>query len=201
MKDLKKRSNRNNNIPIISDVVRNIDGYKMVRCSYFTIQSDEPLFNCSLKIGNLNYPILLLNLEAIILGSPNNPFEFKNMVDINEMYEFIEEGDLLFVDINDIWIPIEWFGEIEIKQGMVFRIPGERFSICWRLRHDKISIEEMFSKENIKDKDVKINFLHEPPVRFSEKETQAFNQWTNLQIEQSRKRYEENRNNTLKKIK
>ena len=200
MKKVDKISNEFMQIPIIVDVEREIDDYRMIRCAYFTIQSDEPLPNWSLGIGNFSSPILLLNLEAILTGSPNNPDKFENVEDIESMYDFIERHDELFVDINDIWVPIEWFGKVDVKQGMVFRIPEDRFSICWRLRNDRISIEEMFSDENVKEENIKLKLLQEPHVHFSDNETHVFNQWTKLQIEKSKERYNKNKDRTLKKI-
>lgn len=202
MDQIKESPNKNILVPIIVDVKRNIDGYQMIRCSYFSVQSDEPLPNWNLKMGEVNSPILLINLEAIIVGAPNNSNKFNNYEDIIRMYNNIEKYDALFIDINDIWVPIEWFGIIGINQGMVFRIPQDRFSLCWKLRNDKISIEEMFEDENILDERIKSKLIERPPVRFSEGETFVFKKWTEVQIDQSRENYKNSKGQekTLKKI-
>ncbi|MEN8185519.1 MAG: hypothetical protein ABFR05_00160 [Bacteroidota bacterium] len=202
MQELNMISNRDNMIPIIVDVERNIDGHQMVRCSYFSVQSDEPLLNWKINIRSSNSPIVLLNLEAILVGSPSNPNDFKTIEDINEMYDFIEDSNEgLFVDINDIWIPVEMFGKTDIEQGMVFRIPDEQFILLWKFRNDRISIEELFSDEERFVHKMMPDLKQKPPVYFSEEETMAFQKWTYKQIEQSRMRYNENKKHVLKKIK
>ncbi len=200
MSEIHNTANEPALVPIIVDVERNIDGYRMIRCSYFAVQSDEPLPNWRLRVGEFDSPILLLNLEAILLGAPSNPDGFGNVEEINAMYDYIEKHDELFVDINDIWVPIEWFGNIEIKQGLLFRIPADQFSICWKLRNDKISVEEMFLDEDVQDEDVKSKLIQQPHIEFSESETSVFEQWTNMQIEQSRAQYNERKEMALKKI-
>lgn len=179
-------------IPIIVDVERNIDGIKMIRCSYYSIQSDEPMPNWSLNIGRNNAAMLLLNLEAILLGSPDSPDNFRNVNDIDAMYYLVEEHEGLFVDINDIWVPKRWFGKDDLKQGLLFRISQESFSWCWKFRNDVISAEEFLAFE----KEMKDSYL-----RFSEEETNAFYMWTEKQILQSRDIYQEKREQYLQKIK
>lgn len=189
-------------IPITVDVERNIDGYPMVRCSYFSIQSEDPLSNLTLNTDLFRAPILSLNLEAILIGSPNEGINFSSVQDINDMYDYIEDQENLFVDINDIWVPVEWFGEVEIKQGMIFRIPDHLFSLCWKLRNDRISTEELYAQTaglpKREDKEL-ISPQAVVQLRYSEEETGAFADWTRTQIEESRAIYQNNKENALTK--
>ncbi|WP_282042712.1 hypothetical protein [Winogradskyella flava] len=179
-------------IPIATDVDRNIDGVEMIRCSYYSVQSDSPIPNWSISTVDNNASILLLNIEAILLGPTNKGDEFDSVEDIDSMYIFAEQNQGLFVDINDIWVPFHWFGVEKVEQGLVYRISQEKFSLCWKLRHDYISFDE-FNTEIAYQEDIKL--------RFSQKETNAFNDWTKAQIFRSREIYQESRGEYLQKFK
>ncbi len=201
MKELSKGSTTQNLIPIIADVERNIDGYKMLRCSYFAVQSDEPLPDWNLRAGEFSSPILLLNLEAILLGAPNETRTFASKEDVTAMYDYIEKQDEMFVDINDIWVPVEWFGGLKIKQGMVFRIPQDLFILAWKFRNDKIYAKELFGHKQVRKAKKLGKTTKSAMISFSDKESRAFTGWTNLQIEESKKKYEKHRAKMLKRIK
>ena len=178
-------------IPVITDVKRNIDNIIMIRCSYYSIQSEIPMPNWTINAFGTSTPMLLLNLEAILVGPLQNVDKFSRMDDIDSMYNFVEQNEGLFVDINDVWIPIEWFGVNEIKQGLVYRISQENFSLCWKLKNDTISAEEfLYESKNI----------NEPFISFSEEETLIFQDWTKKQILESQEIYQGNRKNYLQKL-
>ena len=187
-------------IPIITDAVRNIDGYKMVRCSYFTIQSDDPLSNLSLNNSGFESPAILLNLEAILIGAPNEQKMFNGIKDITALYDYVESNDNLYIDLNDIWVPLNMFGTGDITQGMLFRIPDYYFSLCWKLRNDRISAEELYGHIGRDYLDQTTASPPHPLLQHSRKETNAFKRWTKKQIEESRKIYKANKSDTLKKI-
>ena len=182
-------------IPIIIDVERNIDGISMIRCSYFSIQSDNPMSNWTISTGGIDSPVLLLSIEAILLGSRQSPDYFRSHSDVDSIYDFIEDHEGLFIDINDIWVPSSWFGTKELKQGLLFRISQDKFSLCWKFRNDIISTEEFMALDDEIDKS-KSSF-----IRFSENENDAFRSWTDNQIKQSQEIYQGNRGNYLQKIK
>ncbi len=92
------------------------------------------------------------------------------------------------------------FGKVKIKQGMLFRIPDYYFSLCWKLRNDRISSEELFGhigRDYINQATVS---PPHPLLQYSSKETSAFKRWTKRQIEESRKIYKANKSEALKKI-
>ena len=193
-------SDQEQRVPVIIDVERNIDGYPMIRCSYMSVQADEPVPQLHLEANDATFPILLLNMEAIILGTPGGSDVFDNVDDIERMYDYVEAEEKLFLDINDIWIPKAWFGKNRIRQGLLYRMPVDRFVNCWKLRNDKISSEEMFKEEDILDDAVVYKYADTPVMEYSEQESNAFNNWTKKQIERSREIYQANRDRTLQKI-
>ncbi len=115
-------------VPIISDVIRNIDEYDIVRCSYLSLKSDNPIPNWNIEVNGVSSQILLLNLEAIVVGSSGKESLFRDVKDIEQLYSFVENQDELFVDMNEIWIPFTWLGLSKIDQGLLFRIPSKCFS-------------------------------------------------------------------------
>lgn len=191
-----KKYQNNVNIPVVYDTIREIDGHQMLRCSYFTVQTDEPIPNWNLDLGSESFPILLLNLEAIIIGSPKSPDMFRTPLDIDDMYALIEETAGLFVDINDIWISHSLFKFKEFKSGSVFRLDRELFTYCWKYRNDQISISELIENEIILSSKEREQSL----VYYSEEESDAFKNWTSMQIQQSQELYRQN-DSKLKKIK
>lgn len=185
-------------IPVIADTIRNIDDFDMVRCLYYSVQSDDPLPNWSLTMQGSHFPILLLNLEAIIMGPPNDALVFNRASDVNEMYNFIEEQTQLFVDINELWIPIKWINN-NIKQGMVFRIPPTLFTLCWQFCNNRISVSDLFDNVKAIEPNDQSFSVSGGMVAYSDHETRVFNEWTNMQIEQSQKNYHNNKHLKLKK--
>ncbi|NND34132.1 MAG: hypothetical protein HKN76_16210 [Saprospiraceae bacterium] len=193
-------SRKLSSIPLVVDVIRMIDGYEMVRCAYYSIESETPLLDTEIEIEGKNNPFLFIQMEAIFLGSPDRLDHFNSTSDIDAMYEFAERHDGIFVDINDVWVPLTWFDQTEIKSGMVFRIPIDKFISCWKFRHNHIAVE-VFLAEEIKEIRTKQKALARPYLVHSKGETSTFEEWTQQQISQSREIYQNNRDNYLQKIK
>ena len=186
----------NSTVPIISDVIRIIDGYEFVRCSYLSLQSDSPIPNWNIILNGITSQILLVNLQAIVIGSPRNGSHFNNLSDIEQLYSFAENQEELFVDLNEIWVPFSWLKLKKIHQGLLLRIPAEYFSICWKFTNGTISTQILFEEsENLK-KELDSDTI----VAFSEEETRAFSIWTEKQIQESIEIYHANREEYLTKI-
>lgn len=179
-------------IPLVVDAVRMIDGYQMARCAYYSIASDTPMLDTDIQIEGTNRPFLFIQLEAIFLSPPNTQDYFNSMDEVNSMYEYAEQYEGIFVDINDIWVPYQWFGVEEIEAGMIFRIAIGQFINCWKFRNDQITVETFLEDSVIERK--------EAILAYSNEETSAFKSWTDQQIERSREIYRENRDSYLQKI-
>ncbi len=177
-------------IPVITDVERNIDGVNVVRCSYYSVRSETPLPNWTINVLGISSRMLIIDLEAILVGPPDKDV-FNSIEEIDLMYDFVENNEGVFVDINDIWIPTTWFGNINIKQGLVFRIDQEKFTLCWKLRNDYISYDEF---------ELGCKEIEELFIIFSGSETSIFEKWTRKQIEDSKEIYQGSREIYLKKI-
>lgn len=194
MEETKEKDSETVKIPIIYDAIREIDGIPMLRCTYYTVQTDEPLSNWSLDLENKTYPILLLNLEAIIIGAPQSLKMFRNPFDIDGMYELIEDNTDLFVDINDIWVPHSWFKYREYNPGSVFRLRRDLFTYCWRYRNDQISMHEFIENKSIINLKILAEEKQQSMLDYSEEESIAFQNWSSTQIQKSQEKYRENKN-------
>ena len=182
-----------NTVPLVVDAVRMIDGHEMARCAYYSIASEAPMLDTDIQIEGTNRPFLFIQLEAIFLSAPNTKGYFNSIDEVNAMYEYAEQHDGIFVDINDIWVPYKWFGVEEIEAGMIFRIAIDQFIRCWKFRNDQIAVDEFLINSSIEERE-------EPILSYSNEETTAFQSWSDQQIEQSREIYLENRDNYLQKI-
>ena len=190
---MNQETHRSNTILLVVDAVRMIDGHQMARCAYYSIASDVPMLDTNIQIEGTNRPFLFIQLEAIFLSAPNAKGYFNSIDEVDSMYTYAEQYDGVFVDINDIWVPYQWFGVEEIVAGMIFRIATDRFINCWKFRNDQITVET-FLKDSVVEK-------KEAILSYSSEETNAFKNWTDQQIELSREIYRENRDSYLQKIK
>lgn len=179
-------------VPLVVDAVRNIEDHEMVRCAYYAIASDAPVLDANVRVDGTNRPFLFMQLEAIFLNPPSTKDQFDSVDAVDAMYEYAAQYEGLFVDINDIWVPLAWFGYEDIRPGRLFRITIDDFINCWKFRNDQITVavflEESFSKRDI------------PRLYYSEEETAAFKAWTERQIALSREIYHQNRDSYLQKI-
>lgn len=60
-----RKTKQNITVPLIVDAVRNFDGLEMVRCMYFSIETDLPFPDWHLSLGKFQIPVILVGLSAI----------------------------------------------------------------------------------------------------------------------------------------
>ncbi len=179
-------------VPLVVDAIRSIEDHEMVRCAYYAIASDAPVLEANVQVDGTNRPFLFMQLEAIFLNPPDTQDQFDSIEAVDAMYEYAARYDGLFVDINDIWVPLTWFGYEDIRPSRLFRIAIDDFIHCWKFRNDQITID-VFLAESYSKRDG-------PSLYYSEEETAAFKAWTERQIALSREIYHQNRDNYLPKI-
>lgn len=174
-------------IPVIVDDVKTYPDFEMTRCTYFTIESDTPSPDWILGLGNLDIPFYLLGLSGIIWKPVKGDF-FDNPDLIEKLFNAIEEGPGLYIDVNDIWLPNYLFYSSKSKRGDVYRIGEELFNKAYLYREDRISKEEflMFCEKL------------EEELYFSEKEAYSFRRWGKDQIAMAKQIYPKNRELELK---
>jgi hypothetical protein len=159
-------------VPVIVDDVKQHTRFAMTRCTYFSIECDQPSPGWTLSLNRAHIPFYMLGLSGIVLSPPGNNHEFSSAPDIRRLFDDIETNEHLFVDINDLWLPNECFPDSELARGAVYRVGPRLFDLAFQFRHDLLPQHEfeMLARE----------FSHE--VSFSTGETEAFQHWSNEQI-------------------
>lgn len=178
------RKNKNITVPLIVDAVRNFDGLEMVRCMYFSIETDLPFPDWHLSLGKFQIPVILVGLSAIIItdSSMGNVFTSKKRID--DFFRTVEEDLGLTVSTNDIWFPVSHMSEYP-KPNSLFRVELSLFLKAHKKRSTETSWEP---DEIISDK---------PLITFERKETKAFLNWTQKQVEIVKLKSNEHPENTL----
>jgi hypothetical protein len=178
-------------IPVAVDAVKDVESFRMTRCTYFTVESSAPSPGWELHNADIDVSFFMLGLSGIITSpATDNPL-FDTPEEIDYLFDAIERNDELYVEINDVWIPNELFKNIYPKpqRGHVFRIGSDLFRLAYLLRDEVMSDDDFLQKMTQANIPVTLDF--------SEGETSALANWNQRQIEINRKHYHENPQNNL----
>jgi hypothetical protein len=158
-------------IPLIVDDVKHYKGFHMTRLSYFTIESDVPLPEWTLELGDAKIPFLMLGLSGIVVG-PIHGDRFTDPDSIDSLFRAVEEDERFYVDLNDIWLPNGCFTNTSPERGQVFRTGLSLFSLALAYR-ETMEDADRFTGQTM-------DYCKE--LEYSEPETRAFEAWHQDQI-------------------
>ena len=179
---------QSSDIPIVVDAVKTESSFQMVRCNYLCVECDSPKEGWTLGIGNASYPFLMLGLIGIITR-PFGAERFYNVDLIEDLFTQIEDEADLLIDIDDLWLPIFLFENINNVPdiGNVYRIDNEAFTLAYHFREGRLDQEEF------------VNLCREldQPILSSDEEMMAFSRWREIQINEAREQYPKNDNFAL----
>jgi len=167
-------------IPVIVDDVKRAEGgrgFSMSRCAYFSIEFEGPSDDWDLFAGDLELPVVMLDLSAVI-SRPVPPGKlFDEPGKFEELYESVESQGQFFVDRNSLWFPNSLLREP--ARGHVYRIEIKLFTAALGYDSGSLSREDflLLCRENPKG------------AWHSEAETAAFHKWTGHQVEMSKLNY------------
>ena len=181
-------------IPISVDSVKDIETYRMTRCTYFSIESSESAPGWTLSLGNIGIDFFLLGLSGIIMAPPADAPLFDTPDKIDALFEIIEANDTLYVDVNEIWLPNALFNmKGGPRRGDVFRIGYRLFNLAYKIKEQTHTDDQFLQR--LREADVPLE------LDYSESETAALHAWNLLQIDLNRRHYHENPEaNLAKKI-
>lgn len=128
------------------DSIKDQESFRMARCLYFSVECDTPSTGWQLGLESGYIPFLMLGLSGIIT-KPIKGDSFNNEDDIDSLFETIEKHENLYVDINDIWLPL-FVLDKNAERSDVYRIPFELFSIAYDYTLGRTSIDEYL--ENVR---------------------------------------------------
>jgi hypothetical protein len=166
-------------VPIMIDSVKNIKGFQMTRCTYFSIESDTPSLDWILQIGDQIIPFMLIGLSGIITKPIGADPYFNSIQLIEDLFDAIEKKPNLYVDINSIWLPNFLFESDLRVRGQVYRAKEKLFIAAYQYQVGEISLKELMRMIE-SDKN---------GLKLSETETGTFKKWAKIQIEEAKKAY------------
>lgn len=170
-------------IPITIDSVKDVESYRMTRCTYFSIENSTPVPGWTLHTTDVDLNFFMMGLSGVITSPLGDEQYFDTPDNLDHLFEVLERNEELCVEVNDIWLPNVLFENIVAKpeRGQVYRIGHDLFKAAYKLR-EEASTDEIFLLK-IKQLDIPVE------LSFSESETLALSDWNQVQIEINRKRY------------
>ena len=175
-------------IPVVVDAERVVDEAEMVRVTYFAVTTDAPaaVWEVELPAVAQLHGIGALGLAGVIYsamresrgpGTETVEFDlFTDADDIAAIFALEESGMPLMVQVEDVWMPRAWFGD-EVARGDVYRVGLEAFQDAYRYTAGAIDPDALL------ELDVSGRVISSPV------ETEAVRQWSQDQIEASRRAF------------
>lgn len=179
-------------IPVIVDSVKKFGRFKMSRCSYFSIQCDQPSIEWSLDIQKKNIPFLMVGMSGIITRPSVDSSHFDGPGEITGLFETVEADPDLYIDHNDVWLPNHYL--IDVAPAKPLEVPVARYksltfkpirNFVFRLSQDLFQAAYQYRTGDIsRTAFEKMGRSFAKPVAYSETETIAFIQWQFNMIEE-----------------
>ena len=175
-------------IPVVIDAERVADGAEMVRVTYFAVTTDAPAAVWEVELPSVAqlHGIGALGLAGVIYsamresGGPGpETVEFNLFTDADDIaavFALEESGMPLTVQLEDVWMPRIWF-EDEPARGDVYRVALEPFQESYRYTSGTIAPDVLL------ELDVSGQVISSPV------ETEAVKQWSQDQINASRRAF------------
>ncbi len=172
---------RISHVPVFVDNTSYAREFKMTRFTYFYMECTEPHDTEILEEDDI-LPILLLDLEGIIVSGLGNRKLLNSPKRISELFDFIDEKTPYTVSAGYVWLPnslLKNHIKRKLFRGDVVRVKSSLFLKAYaNIRApEEMDVDERSPKTRL--------------VYFSEKETSAFEKWTAQTINRVTKRYKD----------
>jgi hypothetical protein len=169
---------RTTSIPLIVDDVKVQHNFEITRLTYFSIETIDYISELAISHDNQEFPVTVMDLHGIITGNLDQS-EFSSMESIEELFDRIDDTNVLFVDTNDIWLPNVLFKERPVRSSL-YRISTKLFKLALAYRSDSLSYERFITEA--------MDFAGD--LHRSKIEEKAFKEWSKEQISFSKIVYE-----------
>ncbi len=175
-------------IPVVIDAERVADGEEMVRVTYFAVTTDAPaaVWEVELPAVAELHGIGALGLAGVVYGALREAggpgtdtvdFDlFTDADDVAAIFALEESGTPLTVQVEDVWMPRAWFDDEPVR-GDVYRVALEVFQSAYRYTAGTIG------PDLLHEIDVSGQVISSPV------ETEAMTQWSQDQIEATRRAF------------
>jgi len=173
---------------VVIDAERVVDGEEMVRVTYFAVTTDAPAAGWEVELPAVAqlHGIGALGLAGVVygalreVGGPGNDtadFDlFTDADDVAAIFALEEAGTPLTVQVEDVWMPRSWFDDEPVR-GDVYRVGLEVFQSAYRYTAGAVGPDLLL------ETDVRGQVISSPA------ETEAMTQWSQDQIEVTRRAF------------
>lgn len=168
-------------VPVSVDAIRDLNGTRMARVTYFVVTSEVPEPGWLIRPGvESEFSVQALGLLGVICGPGAEGGPFRRADQITALFEAVEANPSLSVEVEDVWIPYDWLArDREPARGDVYRLDLQIFQAAYRFRAEETSSQEEFV----------VRTQWEGSVSASAEETAAFRAWAEAQVEEARSVY------------
>ncbi len=178
-----------NYLPVLVDKFITDTSERFVRCSYFTVECEEPQPGWAVEYNNKRLPVFLIGLRGIIWKPLGRGKYFNTRLQVQKLFHEIEQNKLLLVELDEILIPTSLFQDTKVYRGQVYRVRDDLFQIAYKYRTDRISKKEFYRMiDEFSSSDRKSDNItsKKPLLWLSEKESKSFMEWENVVVEEAR---------------
>ena len=147
----------------------------MARLTYFVIASDVPEPSWLLELSERHgASVIALGMIGVICGPGPRTTLFRAPDQLGGLFEEITQAAHLAIDVEDLSVPVTWFGPEPPSRGDVFRIERSLFQAAYRFRTGDLELSELAE-------------LTVPPgsVVYSPEETAAYRDWAQGRIDEA----------------
>ena len=166
-------------VPVVVDAVRDIEGNRMARMTYFVVASVVPEPMWQLDPGPASqYSLEALGLVGVICGPDRRTALFRLEGEIGALFQDIESNEDLSVELEDVWVPLDWFSPgTNPERGQVYRLRLDAFREAYRFRSEEATAAHL------------VEAAPSGGAIYSPEETNAFREWAKSQITEARSAY------------
>jgi hypothetical protein len=175
-------TSRDADIPIRIDSVKHELEPGMARCIYYSVESVKPGIDVAEEMNKLQLPFVWGGGQVIVCQPTASVKTFDSSEQLERFIDLIEKDEVLFVDINSLWLPLEAFGDSSPQRARVYRLSQPVLRLA--LANDGGALSAL-------DFAVQCRKLT-AGVSYSDVETKAWGAWNKKQIEHSKDLHDKN---------
>jgi len=122
-------------VPVSIDSVWGSQAIAFSRCTYLTVECDEPGSLWTLGTSGSRVPFVMLGLAGIVIGGVSDSGPFTSFQDIDALYNMVESRPGLDVGSGEIWLPRSCFDDSHRpRRGDIFRVRSTLFRDAYALQ-------------------------------------------------------------------
>jgi predicted acylesterase/phospholipase RssA len=166
-------------LPLWVDAIRDVAGTTMARVTYFVVTSEVPEPAWLIEVGEGHGASLMaLGTAGVISGPGPRSGLFRDPRQLGTLFEQIEQAADLSIEVEDLSLPLSWFGSPAPARGDVYRIDRDLFQAAYRFRLGELSQEAYLESWGVGS-----------ALQTSPEEAIAFREWAQARIDDAKDIY------------